>query len=527
MKHALFTLIFLFLFSPALKSQELTDSLNFFIQNFQFKNALQYIDTQEETRQNKFQRAMCYKALGENREAMRILEDMSEEYPEDVKVKTELASSYERASRWRETSNAYASLMAIDSTNLYFAIKKSEAEINTRNYKQAIKDLELVLEKDTLPNAIRLLGKSYESINKVDSAIYYYNLAVTIDSLDAFSSSNLVNAHLKNKNYGQALNTAQYFLEYTPNDKSLNMLHGYTYYALEDYENAVSTLEKCFLMGDSSLIVNRSLGISYFYTGDSECAYAYLKRAYAQDTTHAVVNYNLAITAREMGDYDLAIKLHEGLLERLIPTNMQLYLNYFYLGETYDKKENYADAAKNYIKALEYATTDQRLSVLAPLAAIYDGKLSSSITDVYTSLNYYNQYRSGLIGLIAFMKNDEATSPEVVAEYEEQLKDLHLYIATLEAKVAKDKKENPPITDRDIMYVLEDKVVDFQSFKPDKEKGKPIIRRYTSKENNPDSILEQDRKWIAEAKKMNKRMLIILEYEKKEDSDVVEKEIEN
>lgn len=516
MKNALYLSFFLFFLPSSLKAQETTDSLSFFIQNFQFKNALRYIDNQEETKQNKFQKAMCYKALGENREAMRILEEMNEEYPENINVKTELASSYERASRWRETSNTYANLMAIDSTNLYFAIKKSEAEINTRNYKQGIKDLELVLSKDTLPNAIRLLGKSYESINKVDSAIYYYNLAVTIDSLDAFSSSNLVNAHLKNKNYGQALSTVQHFLEYTPNDKSLNMLHGYTYYALEDYENAASTLEKCFLMGDSSLVVNRSLGISYYYTGDSECAYTYLKKAYAQDTTHAVVNYNLAITAREMGDYDLAIKLHEGLLERLIPSNVQLYLNYYYLGETYDKKENYADAAKNYIKALEYATTDQRLSVLSPLAAIYDGKLSNSISDVYTSLNYYNQYRSGLIGLISFMKNDEATSVEVIVEYESQLKDLNEHIATLEAKVAKDKKENPPITDKDIMYVLEGKIVDYKDFKPDNEKGKPIMRRYTSKENNPASILERDKAWIAEAKKLNKRLLVILDYEKNE-----------
>lgn len=506
MKHIV-TIIFFCSLLLSANAQETVDSLNHYIQNFQFKKALLLLDSQEETTSNRFQAAMCYKALGENKTAINILEQLSQDLPEDIKIKTELANCYERMSRWKDTSDTYANLMSIDTTNLYFSIKKSEAEINRKNYKQAITDLELVLQKDTLLNAVKLLGKTYETINNLDSAIYYYNMAWTADSLDSFSASNLVNTLLKKKEYEKALDYSIKSLELVPDDKSLNMLHGYSYYALEDYDSAASILEACFLSGDSSLIVNRSLGISFFHKGDSECSYEYLSRAYKQDTTNAVVLYHLAVTARETGHYPESINSHEKLLEKMIPSNMQLYLNYRGLAMAYEKNENYYKAVEQYKKALDYASTDQRMDILSPMASIYENKLSGKVYDKSTALNYYEQYKSALLGYVNFLKSQkEETSPQIIEEYELQLQNLNSHIVTLKKYITENTP--PPLTDKDFLYVVNDTVV----IQPPKENV--ISRRMISdfskvKENK---LLH----WVEIAKKSNKRVIILFDVKQEQ-----------
>lgn len=493
------TTFLLFCLFLSVSAQESPDSLNYYIQNFQFKKALQWIDNQDEIVDNRYQKAMCYKALGENKMAIAILEEMSEDFPDDIKIKTELANCYERASKWKDVSNTYANLMAIDTTNLYFAIRKSEAEINRKNYKQAINDLEYVLQKDTLPNAVKLLGKTYENMNKLDSAMYYYNVAWSADSLDSFSASNFVNILLKKKQYNDALNYSELALELVPDDKSLNMLHGYSYYALEDYENAAAVLEACFMAGDSSLVVNRSTGISFFYNGDNECSYEYLSRAYKQDTMNAVVLYNLAVSAREIGKCEESIKHHEALLERMIPSNMQLYLNYRSLAMAYEKDEKYQDAIQNYRKALEHATTDQRLHILSPLASIYEYKLGDKIHDKSTALNYYEQYSVALLGYITYLKNaGEATSLEI-DEYEFQLKNLDQHIKELKKYIAENTP--PPMTEKDFLYIVNEEVA---STAPKREDVLSFI--FISDMKKADAKHD---KWVKIAQKQSKRQIII------------------
>lgn len=427
--------------------------------------------------------------------------------PNDVKLKTELANSYERASRWKDTSDAYANLMAIDSTNLYFTIKKSEAEINRKNYGQAIHDLTLVLQKDSLPNAIKLLGKTYETINKLDSAIYYYNLSWAADSLDSFSASNLVNVLLKTREYKQALRYSVQALEKNPDDKSLNMLHGYAYYALEDYDNAAAELERCFMLGDSSLVVNRSLGISFFYRGDSECAYQYLSRAYQQDTTHAVVMYNLAVSALEVGQVEESIKLHDALLKKIIPSDMQLYLNYRGLALGYDKANEFGQAAYNFKKALDYANTNQRIDVLYQLGDIYENKLSGKLVDKETALNYYGHYRYALLGHISYLKSEQKdTSPEIIEEYESQVPLLDAKLADLEKYIKENRSNKPslPMT----LYILDDEVVDEL---PKEKNSRTIVAMIPI---TAQAISTEYQKWIDLAIKQKKEAVIIAKRNK-------------
>lgn len=495
MKYTITLLLacFSFILSDA---QATTDSLSYYIQNFQFKKALKFIDTQEETSSLKFQKAMCYRSLGDTKIAILLLEELAHAEPQNIKVKTELASSYERASQWKETSDTYANLMAVDSTNLYFLIKKSEAEINRKNYKQAVKDLNIVLQKDSLSNAMKLLGKVYETVNNLDSASYYYNMAWTADSLDSFSSANLINIFLKQKEYDKALDYSIKAIELTPDNKSLNMLHGYAYYALEDYDNAAAVLESCFMNGDSSLIVNRSLGISFYYRNDNECAYEYLSKAYKQDTTNATVLYNLAVSAREIKDLSTAIKLHSLLLEKLIPSNMQLYLNYRGLAVAYDENGDYAEAVQNYKNALEYATTDQRLDILYPMAYIYENKLSGAIYDKQTALNYYEQYRTGLAGYISYLKRDQSEgSSEIVKEYESQLHVLEAQLEKLRAYVSESKSR--PLSDADFFFVLDDLHVEIL---PRQEDVRVVVIITDFIKADP-----AYKKWVDMAKSNNKR----------------------
>lgn len=504
-----YTVLFLcLLLSIVAKPQESTDSLKYFLSNYQFKEALQWIDRQEVSKENLYQKAMCYKALGENKRVVAILKQLSEEYPDDVAIKTELAQAYDRSSRWKESSQTYTSLVELDSTNTYFSIKKSEADINQKDFKTGITNLKTLLEKDTLTNAIRLLGKSYETINKLDSAYFYYNVAWSMDSTDAFSAANLVNVSLKRNEYLPALALSQSYQAIDTTNKQMNMLHGYTLYALEDYENASKVLQKCCQAGDSSLVVTRSLGMSLFYEGKSDSSYTYLKRAYQMDTTNVTILYNLAVSAKDIEKYQESIDYHKALLSKLIPSDMQLYLNYRGLAIGYENTENYTEASNNYVKALEYATTDQRMYVLYPLAKMYEVKLGNK----ESALMYYNLYRSSLIGHLTFLKNNENPQSEI-NEVEEKLTALEEHIEELgDKKLDKrpDTSRKSQPNEQKSLFIVNGEVQEILPRINDRPAYQMVIYDFDS-ERIPDIY----REYITIAKEQDKNMILIIEFDEK------------
>jgi len=409
--------------------------LSDYLSNFQYQKALEYIDSQEPTKDILEQKAFCYKTLGNYKEAIDILKTLSDEYPDDIKLKVDLATSYANTGKWQESINCYDSLICMDSTNSYFKVQKADMLYQQGNYTNALELYKTIYNEHKLINTIKRSAQCFERINQADSAMQYYSYAWEADSTDSFSAANLINLNLKKEYYGNGQLLSGIYIERDTTDKQINLLNALSYYMADLYEEAIPRLLKCHAAGDTSVIVNRSLGLCYYSLNDSYRAMKYLDTAFRQDTTNNNVLYCLAVSCNDMAYPEQAITYFQKLLNRTIPPNLTLYLYYRNLASAYSKTQKYQESIDNYGTAIKYGTENQKMNLYYTIGDIYIKRLDKN----EKALEYFKLYR---ISLNAYLENEkikEKPDEQEIKDTIEKIKHLDEYISNLEKEISKHK----------------------------------------------------------------------------------------
>ncbi|MBB4037139.1 tetratricopeptide (TPR) repeat protein [Dysgonomonas hofstadii] len=431
MKKPFIFLILLSSITSFLYSQQADSELLSYINNFQYQKALEYIDTQEPTKEIMERKAFCYKALGNYKDAIEILRELSAEHADDIRLKADLATCYANAGKLDESINCYDSLICMDSTNSYFKVQKAELLYQQGSFKKALELYQTIHSRDGLKNMIKRSAQCFEKINEPDSAIHYYSLAWETDSTDSFSAANLINLNLKKEQYGNGRLLSDIYMQRDSTDKQINLLNALSYYMSDLYEEAIPRLLKCHAAGDTSVIVNRSLGLCYYSLKESFKAMEFLDIAYRQDTTNNNVLYCLAVSCSEMAEPERAITYFHKLLDRTIPPDLTLYLYYRNLAQAYSKTDQYQESADNYATAIQYGTDNQKMNLYYTIGDIYVKRLRNNAE----ALKYFRLYK---VSINAYLEN-EKTKPEPdkqeIKDTIEKIKHLEEYITNLEKEI--------------------------------------------------------------------------------------------
>lgn len=432
-KNAIF--FFSLCLALTLFGQDTNKHLNFYIQNFQYQKALEYIDSQPLSKDLLMQKAFCYKSLGHYQKSIDILQPLAQEYTQDRQIKAELAINYQMAGQLQQSADVYSDLITMDSISPYFKIQKADVLYQQSKYEQALNIYQELLKKDSMKNMLRRSAQCFEKMNLTDSAMLYYKEAWKINSKDAFSAANLINLCIRSKRFVEAMEYSDSYIQSDSTDKQINVLNALSYYSADLYEEAVKRFSKCYQQGDSSLVVNRSLGIAYYSLNESEEANKYLDRAYAQDTTNTNVLYCLAVTCNDLSKHTLAAQYFNKLLDLTIPANMTLYLYYKGLGIAYEKNQQNQEAVDTYLKALTYATDNQKLFLYYTIAQLYELFLRND----KESYNYYLLYQKGLNDYMDIIKKDEEKNKDEIRDGKMKIEKLGEYIDRLKIRLEKNK----------------------------------------------------------------------------------------
>ncbi len=419
-----FTLCFI---SLHLFSQNDENRLSFYMHNFQYQKALEYISTQEPTKALLLQKVVCYKALNTYKEAIAVLEPLAAEYPQDIQIRSELAICYEAVGKKQSGIDSYDMLISMDSTNAYFKLQKADLLYQQGAYGKALTLYKSIYDDHGLANTITRSAQCFEKMNKPDSAIHYYSMALEIDSTDVNATANLINITLKRNNYLNAMVLSDNYISKDSTDKQINLLNALSYYGADLYEEAVTRFEKCRADGDSSLIVNRSLGIAYYSLNDSGRAMPLLEAAFEQDTLNNNVLYCLAMTYNDMAEYKKAIPYFNKLLDRTIPPDLTLYLYHRNLGLAYSKSSDYRKAADTYIKALEYAGDNQKMNLYYMIGQVYENALDDNVK----AIEYYKLYKASLNAYLGRLKAKPETEEKEIRETTFTIRNLNLHLSNL------------------------------------------------------------------------------------------------
>lgn len=436
MRTLIYLTIFFIGYSPLLEAQNSYPIIDEYVANYQFDKALIAIENENQTKELQEKRVICYKGLDNYSKAIEVLSSLSYEYPEDLQIKSEMALCYQALSNWSAGLNCYNALIELDSINVYYKIKRADMLYRLDNYKDALADYKLLSDKYKLSNMIKRSAQCFENMNEPDSAMVYYSKAIEADTMDVFSIASLININIKQKNFGEAMKLSDSFVEKDSINRQINLLNGLSYYGADFYEDAIPRFERCYLNGDSSLVVNRSLGISYYSLGQNEEALPFLLKAYAQDSTNLRVLYCLGVISNEIKDYTNSVNYFGTLLDRTIPADMYLYLYFRGLAKGYEGLEEYKEAAENYTEATKYGTKNQNMYLNFTLATIYDYDLRQADK----ALNCYLIYQKSLVDYLEELKKREdkdETQKQEMTNVESSIKILNSHIGRLEKELAK------------------------------------------------------------------------------------------
>lgn len=410
-------------------AQDGTSILDEYLNTYQYQKALDYIDKQEASVELQIKKALCYKALGEYYKAIEILVPLSDEYEKDIQIKLNLAACFESIGRSQSGLEYYDKLIRLDSTNVYFKNQKADILYQQGKYQDALSLFQHVYSLNNSPSALKRAAQCFDKMNMVDSAKVYFMEAWDRNAQDAFAAANVINLSLKTGSILEAMTCSDRYIKIDSTDHQVNLLNALSYYTADNYEEAVSRFTKCYLAGDSSLVVTRSLGISHYSLNESSKAIPYLESAYRNDTTNNNVLYCLALSYKDMSEYELAIPLLQKLLDRTIPPNLTLYLYYRNLAESYNSWSDAKNANINYEKALDFADEDQKMNVYYLLANLNEYR----IRDRKKAFYYYQLYKDSLIAYIERLKKKDRDESEEIARSTQILKDLEKFIKELEA----------------------------------------------------------------------------------------------
>jgi tetratricopeptide (TPR) repeat protein len=433
--------ILFFLCSPFVRAQDLeyqeqtkqveADTLQIYIRNAQYRRAVEYINGLEPNKDVLYQKALCFRYLNNYASAIEILDTLSEEYPDDIPVKLQLALCYEAVSQYMKSIDCYNQMLLIDSTNTYFEVRKADLLYRSEKYYAAL-DAYNRIDLSYNPNYItRCMGMCYEKLNQPDEAKYYYGKAWELNTQDAYSANSLVKLQVKEEDYISAYDISERFIGKDSTNATMNALNAFVYYNLDYYDMAIERFEKCLQREDSSLLVNRSLGFSYYLTGNDSLAHPFLKQAFLQDTTNNNVLYILGKVNYKLGYYQEAVDCYMKMIENLIPSNVLVYGVYKGLAMANEKNGTFELAMRNYSKALGYTQDNSdKMELYYAMATLLDKELKNYLRALY----YYKEYRLCLFNYQSSLKDEQE-----IDEIESKLTALDEYIKQLTEDTTKQK----------------------------------------------------------------------------------------
>jgi len=440
----IFTILLLFS-AIALQAQEQEQeqdtvlTLTDYLRKAQYRQAIEYINSQKPTQDLEYQKALCYKWLNNYSKAVEILETLQNEYPDDIPIRLELAQCYEANLQYSQSIYQYQKLVEADTANVYFQVRKADLLYRAEKYAAALDNyLQIDPETYNLGYLKRSIALCYEKLNLPDSAKACYQAALEADEQDVFSALSLVKLLIQQKEYTEALLYSEMFLAADTTNAQMNVLNAFSYYNLDDYKEAVRRFEKCRAAGDSSLLVNRSLGISYFFLQNDSAAYPYLQQAYERDTTNMTVIYALAQVSHNLEQYPVAIHAYQNLIENELPNRNSLYTFYTGLARAYEKDSLYQDAARQYTIAIQYAPSNtQKMQLFFDLSTLFEFNLKEYKMAIF----YYTQYQATLLNYQNALLAQDQPDPKEVKEIELKLNELDKHIRKLKTEHGIDYNE--------------------------------------------------------------------------------------
>ncbi len=368
-----------------LTSAQIVDSVDFYINSYNYPKALELLDKSNNT-DHLIKRAAILKNLNRYQEAIVCYEELLENNQEDVEIIVDLAGCFEAINNFREAQKQLLQALQIQPENILITQKLANTYFQSDDFYSAVE----YYHKAELANdnyfIAKQLARCYEKMDSIDQSITYYTKALDINQSDYLSTLRLANIFSKLRETFNGINLTERYLRIDSTNTKIMASNAYFYFLDKNYPEAVSRFEKCLQLKDTSFFVTKNLGYSYFKNQEYEEAKTYLEKAFLRDSTNAELCYLTGLACAYSVFKKDGIEYLNKSIALLTPSPQLLSSIYNELGKANTGYYQYNEGLNSYLKAYELNPADTIL--IFTIASHYD----NWIKDKEKALEYYQKF---------------------------------------------------------------------------------------------------------------------------------------
>ena len=382
-------LIFVIFTSINYTSAQVYDSINTFMQRYDYENVLEKIDNIKENDSDLYLlalKATAMQGLNKYQEAIHVYEKLFKNDTTDLRNIIELAKCYQSLGNYKNAQIFYQKAININPSSKFLYQKLADVYYQDNDYTNAIKNYSIVFVKDSTYYLSKQLAKCFENIQKTDTSIYFYRKAINLNPVEFITSYSLANLLKQKKDYEEAISISESFLTYDSTNLKMLKLNGYLNFLNKAYKKAIASFEKCIYQNDTSDFTIKYLGYSYFKAKEFQKAKDYLENAFQKDTTNIQLCYALGLSCYYSIYKKLGIQYLNNTIELTTPSPEFLSQVYQDLAAANTGFYQYSEALNAYLKAYELNQNDTLL--IFKIASHYD----NWIKDKSMALEFYQVF---------------------------------------------------------------------------------------------------------------------------------------
>ncbi|MDO5442645.1 MAG: tetratricopeptide repeat protein [Bacteroidia bacterium] len=321
-------------------------------------------------------------------QALEILSELLEQDSSDEAVAAEIADCHFQNGAYEDAFPLYVMLSQHNPTKVMYKVRQMLSAYRLKGYEQAVSTGKEILKQDTIPALIALVGDAYNQLEQYDSALVYYNKALTAKPLYESVVSKVSKILLDRKEFDKVIEVTDSLLVLDPDNITVAPIKGVALYRKGEYESAIEVLERQSLIGNDSYGVHFYLGQSYWQTKVMYRAEEELEKAWQTDSSDVNLAMSIAgVKADAFRPFDSEVKPWlDKAAEMLEPDHAALSKLHQQYGLGYYKKQNSWDLAISHYKEA-YTHNPKFISALSTVAYCYEQK-----KDYKTAIDWYKKY---------------------------------------------------------------------------------------------------------------------------------------
>ena len=360
--------------------------------------------------------AKYLKSIYKTDEAIELLSALVNPQMLDEQVFAELADCHFQSGDYETAAGTYFLLSSRIPGNVLYKIRQMQIYSRLKAWPQSIQAGREVLQIDTIPAVLGVIGDSFRQMEQGDSALWYYRLSLAYKPMNEAVLSKAVNVLLSADQYDEAVAITEPFLAEDPDNTTIAPLKGLALYLKGNYKEAVKVFQRQEEIGNDTYPIHYYLGQSFWHENVTYRAEQELLAAWQIDSSDVNLAYSIAAVKAEalrLFEDDVKVWLDKAM-DMLQPDPVMMSRIHQQYGVGYFRRQDSWDQAIEHYKEA-YRYNPKNISALSTIGYCYEYN-----KDYKNALEWYEKYmkvaRPGSSGYNFVKKSIEQIKGELFME---------------------------------------------------------------------------------------------------------------